>query len=46
MPCFKFGRINITSKDFYKQNQVTSIFTIDVNKVMVSDKNASINGKD
>ena len=38
MSCFKFGQIEIASKDFCKQKQLTDIFTIDVNKVVVSDK--------
>ena len=34
---FKFGQKKVTAKEFYKQRHITDIFTIDVNKVMVSD---------
>ena len=34
----KFGQKEVTTKDFYGQRQITDIFTIDVNKVVVSDK--------
>ena len=34
----KFGQKEITTKDFYGQREITDIFTIDVNKVVVSDK--------
>ena len=43
---FKFGQIEVAFKDFYKQRQITDIFTIDVNKVVLSDKVACNNGKD
>ena len=43
---FKFGQKEITAKDFYKQRQITDIFMIDVNKVIVSDKVSCNNGKD
>ena len=43
---FKFGQIEVTSKDFHKQRQITDIFTIDVNKVVLSDKVPCNNGKD
>lgn len=33
---FKFGQIEVASKDLHKKKQVTNIFTIDVNKVLVS----------
>ena len=36
MSNFKFGQKESTSKYFYKQKQVTDIFTIDINKVVVS----------
>ena len=42
----KFGQKETTAKDFYKQRQVTDIFMIDVNKVIVSDKVSCNNGKD
>ena len=43
---FKFGQIGVASKDFYKQRRITDIFTIDVNKVVLSDKVLCNNGKD
>ena len=42
----KFDQKEITTKDFYPQRQITAIFTIDVNKVVVSDKVPCNNGKD
>ena len=42
----KFGQKEITTKDFYGQREITDIFTIDVNKVVVSDKVSCNNGKD
>ena len=36
MSNFKFGQKESASKYFYKQKQVTDIFTIDINKVVVS----------
>ena len=41
----KFGQKEVTTKDFYGQRQITDIFTIDVNKVVVSDKVSCNNGK-
>ena len=35
---FKFGQKEVTVKYFYRQRQITDIFTIDKNKVVVSDK--------
>ena len=43
---FKFGQKDVTAKDFYKQRQITDIFTIDVNKMVVSDKVSFNNGRD
>ena len=43
---FKFGQIEFASKGFYKQIQITDIFTIYVNKVLLSDKASCNNGKD
>ena len=43
---FKFGQKEVTVKSFYRQRQITDIFTIDVNKVVVSDKVFCNNGKD
>ena len=34
----KFDQKEVTTKDFYGQRQITDIFTIDINKVVVSDK--------
>ena len=42
----KFGQKEVTAKDFYKQRQITNMFTINVNKVVVSDKVSCNNGKD
>ena len=46
MSTFKFGQTEVTSKDFHKQIQITDIFTIDVNKVALSDKVSCNNRKD
>ena len=43
---FKFGQKEVPSKDSYKQRQITDIFTINVNKVVLSDKVPCNNGKD
>ena len=42
----KFGQKGVTTKDFYGQRQITAIFTIDVNKVVISDEVPCNNGKD
>ena len=42
----KFGQKEVTTKDFYGQRQITDIFTINVNKLVVSDKVPCNNGKD
>ena len=42
----KFGQKELTTKDFYRQRQITDIFTIDVNKVVVPNKLLCNNGKD
>ena len=42
---FKFGQKEVTAKDFCKQRQITDIFTIDVNKVVLSDKVSCNNGR-
>ena len=42
---FKFGQKEATAKNVYKQRQITDIFTIDVNKAVVSDKVLCNNGK-
>ena len=46
MSIFKFGQMNIASRDFYKYKQVTDIATMDISKVLVSDKVSCNNGKD
>ena len=38
MSCFKLFQIEIEFKDFYMQKQVTDIFTIHLNEVVVSNK--------
>ena len=43
---FKFGQKEVTSKDFYGQRQITDIFAMDVNKLVVSEKVTCNNGKD
>ena len=43
---FKFGQKNVTAKDFCRQRQITDVFSIDVNKVVVSDKVPCNDGKD
>ena len=40
-----FGQKEVTTKDFYGQRQITGLFTIDINKVVVSDKVPCNNGK-
>ena len=42
----KFGEKEFTTKDFYGQRQITDLFTIDISKVVVSDKVSCNNGKD
>ena len=42
----KFVQKEVTTKDFYGQRQTTDIFTININKVVVSDKVSCNNGKD
>ena len=39
MSSFKFSPIEVASKDFHKQRQITDILTIDVKKVVLSDIN-------
>ena len=43
---FKFGHTEVTAKDSYRQKQITDIFAINVNKVVVSDKVLCNSGKD
>ena len=42
----KCGQKEVKAEDFYKERQTTNIFTIDVNKLVVSDKVSCISGKD
>ena len=42
----KFGQKEVTTEDFHGQRQITDIFTIDIKKVVVSDKVPCNNGKD
>ena len=42
----KFGQKEITTKDFHGQRQITDIFVIDVNKLVISDKVPYNSGKD
>lgn len=46
MSCFKFGQVNVASKDFYKHKQITDIFTLDIGRVAVSDRVPCNKGKD
>ena len=43
---FKFGQKEVTKKYFYGQRQITDIFTMDINKLMISNKVPCDNGKD
>ena len=40
-----FGQKEVTTKDFYGQTPITDIFTIYVNRVVISDKVPCNNGK-
>ena len=42
----KFSQKEVTTKDFYGQRQITDIFTMDLNKLVISDKVLCNNGKD
>ena len=42
----KFGQKKVKTKDFYGKRQMTDIFTIDINKLVISDKVSCNNGKD
>ena len=42
----RFGQKEVISKDFCGQRQLTDIFTMDLNKLVVSDKVPCNNGKD
>ena len=41
-----FGQKEDTTKDVYGQRQIINIFTIDVNRLVISDKVSCNNGKD
>ena len=41
----KFDQEEVTTKGFYGQRKVTDLFTIDANKLVVSDKVSCNNGK-
>ena len=43
---FKFGQAEVTQKEFNRQRQIRYIFTIDVNKMVVSEKVPCNNRKD
>ena len=43
---FEVFKKEVTAKDFYKQRQITDIFSIDINKVLVFHKVSCNNGKD
>ena len=42
----KFDQKEVTSKDFYGQRQITDIFTMGINKLVISDKVPCNNRKD
>ena len=46
MSSFKFTQKEVASKDFHNQRQVTDMFTISINKILVFDKVAWNNGED
>lgn len=46
MPKFKIGSIEVSYKNFRNPSQVTDKFSIDVNKVVLSDKVSCNKGKD
>ena len=46
MSRFKFGQIEVPSKDFIKQRQVIDMLTVDVNRVMPFNKVSCNNGED
>ena len=41
-----FGQKEVTTKGFYEQRQITDILTINVNKLVISEKVSCNNGKD
>ena len=42
----KFGQTEVTTKDFYGQRQITDIFTININRLVISDNVPCNSGKD
>ena len=42
----RFGQKEVTTKEFYGQRQIIAIFTIDINKLVISDKVPCNHGKD
>ena len=46
MSRFKFGQIEVVSKNFHEQRQTTDIFMIDVNKIALSDIVLCNNGEE
>ena len=42
---FSFGQKKVAPKDFYKQRQITDLFTINIKKVVLSNKKACNNRK-
>lgn len=46
MYSFEFVQIEVVSQDLHKQRQITDIFTMDVNKVVVSVEVSCNNWKD
>ena len=46
MPKFKIGSIEVSYKNFRNPSQVTDKFSIEVNKVVLSDKVSCNKGKD
>ena len=42
----KLGPVKVAANNFVKQRQITDIFTIDLNKMVLSDKVSCNNGKD
>ena len=42
----KISKKEVRTKEFHGQRQITDIFTIDLNKVVVSDKVSCNNGKE
>ena len=43
---FKFSQKEVATKDFYGQRQITDIFTIDINTLVIFDEVPCNNGKD